>query len=216
MIMKTKLFWTGLVMAAVFFTGCKDPKKEKLEEINQQITELREELESVPVPDDELRINPVLYQISDTHKVFGPHGSETNDLDFGRNVITHLRLLLPKETGGFEVGYMVKTDIGVTLQSNKSFYFYNELGLTESIINICSVAGIVRADGALIPVKITVAGKENPIMWKCKDTDVLTFEALVRKDDLKLLCFTVKELKDYCKAHGLKADAVPYLFFTDD
>ena len=215
--MKMNLFLVGLVMAAVtLFTSCRNQKEKKLDDILRQIDELGEEIKSVPVPDDGSRINYVLYQISDVHKVFGVHGSETKDLDFGGNGFDYYRLLLPKELGGFEVGYLVKTVRGVTLQSNKTFYFYNELGLTESHIDLYSVAGLIRADGSLIPVKITVEGKENPIMRECKDTDVLTFEPLIRDDNVKLLCFTVKELKDYCKTHGLKAKAVPFLFFTDD
>lgn len=215
--MKMNLFLVGLVMAtATLFTSCRNQKEKKLDDILSQIDELEEIIKSVPVPDDGSRINYVLYQISDVHKVFGAHGSETKDLDFGGNAFVYYRLLLPKELGGFEVGYLTKTVCGVTLQSNKAFYFYNELGLTESPIDLYSVAGLIRADGSLIPVKITVEGKENPIMRECKDTDVLTFEPLVRDDNVKLLCFTVKELKDYCKTQGLKADAVPFLFFTDD
>lgn len=216
--MKTKLFMVGLVMAAaVVCLSCSGNTKEKqLKDIKTDIEQLKKDISEQTVPDDELLINPVLYQISDKHVIFDHHGSETDNMDFDGNPIDHRRLLLPREIGGFEVGYVVKTTRGVTLQSKKSFYFYNELGLTESVIDIYSVAGIIRADGSIIPVKITLSGKENPIMWDCKDSDVLTFEPLVRDDNVKLLCFTVKELKDYCKAHGLKADAVPYLFFTDE
>ena len=215
--MKMNLFLVGLVMAAATLcTSCGNPKEKKLDDILSQIDELGEEIKSVPVPDDGSRINYILYQISDVQKVFGVHGSETNDLDFGGNAYDYYRLLLPKELGGFEVGYLAKTVRGVTLQSNKAFYFYDTTGLTDNIVDLYSVAGIVRADGALIPVKITIEGNDNPIMIKCKDSDVLTFEPLVRNDDLKLLCFTVKELKDYCKQNGLKHHGGPFLEFTDD
>ena len=204
------LFLVGLVMAAVtLFTSCRNQKEKKLDDILRQIDELGEEIKSVPVPDDGSRINYVLYQISDVHKVFGAHGSETKDLDFGGNGFDYYRLLLPKELGGFEVGYLVKTVLGVTLQSNKTFYFYNKLGLTSDIVEIYSVAGMILSDGTLIPVKITVKGKDNPIMWECKDTDVLTFEPLVYNTDIKELSFSVKELKEYCTKNGLK-----YRYFT--
>lgn len=214
--MKTKLFVVGLVMAAaVVCLSCSgNTKEKKLKEIADGIEQLDNELKNQQVPDDEVLINHVLYQISDTRKIYNHRGMETDNPDLSGDHIDHSRVLFPKEAGGFEVGYVVKTTRGVTLQSNKSFYFYNALALTGDIIDIYTVVGVIMKDGTLIPVRVTIPTDKNPIMWKCKDTDVLTFEPLVRVD-LKL-SYTVKQLKDYCKAHGLKADAVPYLFFTDD
>lgn len=214
--MKAKFFMVGLVMAAaVVCLSCSgNTKEKKLKEIADGVEQLENDVKNQPVPDDEVLINHVLYQISDTRKIYNHRGMETDTPDFGHDVFTYRRTLFPKENGGFEVGYMVKTTKGVTLQANKAFYFYNTLGLTGDILEIYSVSGVIRADGSIIPVRITIPTDKNPIMWKCKDTDVLTFEPLIRLDFK--LSYTVKQLKDYCKAHGLKADAVPYLFFTDD
>ena len=212
--MKTKFFMTGLVMTAVLLcVSCGNSTERKLKEIRQGVEELEEQIKSRPVPDDEVLINPVLYQISDIRRIYDHRGSETDDLDFGRDHIDHRRILIPKESSGFEVGYLVKTTRGISLQANKTFYFYNKLGLTSDIVEIYSVAGMILSDGTLIPVKITVKGKDNPIMWECKDTDVLNFEPLVRIDFK--LSYTVKELKDYCNKNGIKYDAVPYLQFTN-
>lgn len=214
--MKTKFFMTGLVMAAVLLCGsCGNSTERKLKEIRQGVEELERQMKSRPVPDDDVLINPVLYQISDIRRIYDHRGSETDDLDFGRDHITHMRILFPKETGGFEVGYLVKTTRGVTLQSNKAFYFYNKLGLIGDIVNIYTVAGIVLADGTLVPAKVTIPGNNNPIMIKCKDSDILTFEPLVRNDNIKRLKYTIKDLKDYCKQKGLKHQAGPFLEFTD-
>ncbi len=200
--------------AAVVCLSCGNTKEKKLKEIADGVEQLEQDIKNRPVPDDKVLINTVLYQISDTRKIYNHRGMETDVPDFGHDVITYRRILFPKEAGGFEVGYLVKTSLGVVLQSNKSFYFYNALALTGDIIDIYTVVGVIMKDGTLVPARVTIPGNDNPIMWKCKDTDVLTFEPLL-KVDLKL-SYTVKQLKDYCKAHGLKADAVPYLFFTDD
>ena len=155
--MKTKFFMTGLVMAAVLLCGsCGNSTERKLKEIRQGVEELEKQMKSRPVPDDEVLINPVLYQISDTRRIYDHRGSETDDLDFGRDHIDHRRILIPKESGGFEVGYFVKTTRGISLQANKAFYFYNKLGLTGDIVEIYSVAGMILSDGTLIPVRITV------------------------------------------------------------
>ncbi|MDN0053826.1 hypothetical protein QVN91_12845 [Bacteroides caecigallinarum] len=212
--MKTKFFMTGLaIVAASICVSCGNSTERKLKEIRKGVDELETQMKSRPVPDDKLLINSVLYQISDTRKIYNHRGMETDVPDFGRDHITHMRILFPKETGGFEVGYLVKTTRGISLQANKTFYFYNKLGLTGDIVDIYSVAGMILSDGTFIPVRITVKGKDNPIMWQCKDTDVLTFEPLVRIDFR--LSYTVKELKDYCNKNGIKYDAVPYLQFTD-
>ena len=98
--------------------------------------------------------------------------------------------------------------------TNKVFYFYNELCFCERIHSICSVVGMERSDGKLIPMKILVDGKENPIMKDCKDSDVLRFVPLYGNSDIELK-YTVRELKEYCEKNGLPARAVPFLHFTD-
>ncbi len=94
----------------------------------------------------------------------------------------------------------------------KYFIFYNELCLSERIHSICSVVGMERSDGKLIPMKILVDGKENPIMKDCKDSDVLRFVPLYGNSDIELK-YTVRELKEYCEKNGLPARAVPFPAF---
>lgn len=200
--------------AAALCVSCTNSKENKLRDISNQLDELVEDIKNTPVPDDKITINPVLYQISDVHKVYDHHGAPTDDVDFGRDHMDHSHILIPKENGGFDVGYVVKTTRGITLQANRSFYFYNDLCLKERTKDIINVVGMVKADGTLIPMKILTNGKENQIMKQCKETDVLTFVPLVRKVDTKLT-FTVKELRDYCLKNGLKIHAVPYLKFSD-
>ena len=124
--MKTKLFMVGLVMAAaVVCLSCSgNTKEKKLKEIADGIEQLDNKLKNQQVPDDEVLINHVLYQISDTRKIYNHRGMETDNPDLSGDHIDHSRVLFPKEAGGFEVGYVVKTTRGVTLQSNKSFYFF--------------------------------------------------------------------------------------------
>lgn len=214
--MKTKIFLAGLVMAAAALCiSCSDSREQKLKKIAKELDKLEEEIKNTPVPDNKITINPVLYQISDIHVVYDHHGAPTNDVNFGNDHMDHYRLLLPKENGGFEIGYVVKTTSGITIQANKKFYFYNDLGLKgRSTRELYNVVGIVRNDGSLIPMTIKVNGKDNQIMRKCKDSDVLTFVPLLRGVDVEL-SFTVKELKDYCYKNKLTIDAVPYLKFTN-
>lgn len=210
--MKTKIFWAGLVMAAAAMCVSCSNKGDGQNQENSDAGIIDERAETIP--DSEVLINPTLYEISDTRVIYDSHGALTDDVAFGSDHIGHYRILLPKENGGFEVGYVVKTTRGITLQSNKSFYFYNDLSLKERTNEIINVVGMVRADGSLIPMKITVNGKENQIVFKCQDSDVLTFIPLVRKVETNLT-FTVKEMKDYCNKNGIKAKAVPYLQFSD-
>lgn len=183
---------------AALCISCGDSREQKLKKAIKELHELVEEINNTPVPDNKYTINSVLYQISDIHVVYDRHGMPTNDVDFGSNDhIDHSRLLLPKENGGFEIGYVVKTSRGVTIQANRSFYFYNDLCLKERTRELYNVVGMVRSDGSLIPMTIKVNGKDNQIMRKCKDSDVLTFVPLLRGVDIEL-SFTVKELKDYC------------------
>ena len=107
------------------------------------------------------------------------------------------------------------TESSYVMQSDKYIEGWDgKIPASESFKNLTvsdETAESIFKYGVLVTAD--VKGKDNPIMWQCKDTDVLTFEPLVRIDFR--LSYTVKELKDYCNKNGIKYDAVPYLQFTD-
>ena len=165
------------------------------------------------VQDNKLFINSDLYNISEEHVIFSAHGTPGADPLFGTDHIDHYRTLFIKEDGGLTVGYVVKTTRGITLQTGKSFYFYNDLCLKERTRDLYNIIGMVKNDGSLIPMKIMIDGKDNQIMLECKGDETLTFVPLRGND--KEMQYTVQELKDYCNKHGLTIHAVPYLKFSD-
>ena len=81
---------------------------------------------------------------------------------------------------------------------------------TECLHNI---VGMVKNNGVLIPMKITIDGEDNRIMLECKGDETLTFVPL-RGDDSEIE-YTVQALKDYCYKNKLTIHAVPYLEFTN-
>ncbi|MCX4348172.1 MAG: hypothetical protein OSJ76_00115 [Alphaproteobacteria bacterium] len=225
--MKTKIFWAALaIAAAAICTSCSHSGQKANSSASSDVEEttLNETEETAigneQIPDVEI-LDRVLHAMSNKAVIYNHYGhlvnasSKQGELEFIRgDHIAHYRLLLPKEDGGFKVGYMTKTTRGVSIYANKVFYFYNELCLSERIHSICSVVGMERSDGKLIPMKILVDGKENPIMKDCKDSDVLRFVPLYGNSDIELK-YTVRELKEYCEKNGLPARAVPFLHFTD-
>lgn len=220
--MKTKFFLTGLVMAAVVFVSCGRCNQSKASLDKEETPKAS----VMPVRDNKLTINFDLYNISEEHIAFSSHGTPateplagdtrgtrgTDDM-FGSDHLDHYRTLFVKEDGGLTVGYVVKTTRGITLQTEKSFYFYNDLCLKQRTHSLYNIIGMVKNDGSLIPMKIMIDGKDNQIMRECKGDETLTFVPLRGND--KEMQYTVQELKDYCNKHGLTIDAVPYLKFSD-
>ena len=207
--MKTKFFLTGLVMAAVVFVSCGRSNQSKASLDKEETSKAS----VMTVQDNKLFINSDLYKISEEHVIFSAHGTPGADPLFGTDHIDHYRTLFIKEDGGLTVGYVVKTTRGITLQTGKSFYFYNDLCLKERTRDLYNIIGMVKNDGSLIPMKIMIDGKDNQIMLECKGDETLTFVPLRGND--KEMQYTVQELKDYCNKHGLTIHAVPYLKFSD-
>ena len=86
----------------------------------------------VIVSDNKLFINSDLYNMSEEKVIFNAHGRlDPDNPSFGTDHIDHYRTLFVKENGGLTVGYVVKTTRGITLQTGKTFYFYNDLCLKE-------------------------------------------------------------------------------------
>ena len=97
--------------------------------------------------------------------------------------------------------------------AGKTFYFYNDLCLKERTRDLYNIVGMVKNNGVLIPMKITIDGEDNRIMLECKGDETLTFVPL-RGDDSEIE-YTVQALKDYCYKNKLTIHAVPYLEFTN-
>ena len=163
---------------------------------------------------NKLFINSDLYNMSEEKVIFNAHGRlDPDNPSFGTDHIDHYRTLFVKENGGLTVGYVVKTTRGITLQTGKTFYFYNDLCLKERTRDLYNIVGMVKNNGVLIPMKITIDGEDNRIMLECKGDETLTFVPL-RGDDSEIE-YTVQALKDYCHKNKLTIHAVPYLEFTD-
>ena len=138
--MKTKFFLTGLVMAAVVFVSCGRSNQSKASLDKEETSKAS----VMTVQDNKLFINSDLYNISEEHVIFSAHGTPGADPLFGTDHIDHYRTLFIKEDGGLTVGYVVKTTRGITLQTGKSFYFYNDLCLKERTRDLYNIIGMVK------------------------------------------------------------------------
>ncbi len=191
-------------------TACGGKQKASIETEQTEETSKTE----VIVSDNKLFINSDLYNMSEEKVIFNAHGRlDPDNPSFGTDHIDHYRTLFVKENGGLTVGYVVKTTRGITLQTGKTFYFYNDLCLKERTRDLYNIVGMVKNNGVLIPMKITIDGEDNRIMLECKGDETLTFVPL-HGDDSKIE-YTVQALKDYCHKNKLTIHAVPYLEFTD-
>ncbi len=191
-------------------TACGGKQKASIETEQTEETSKTE----VIVSDNKLFINSDLYNMSEEKVIFNAHGRlDPDNPSFGTDHIDHYRTLFVKENGGLTVGYVVKTTRGITLQTGKTFYFYNDLCLKERTRDLYNIVGMVKNNGVLIPMKITIDGEDNRIMLECKGDETLTFVPL-HGDDSEFE-YTVQALKDYCHKNKLTIHAVPYLEFTD-
>ena len=176
--------------AVLSVTACGGKQKASIETEQTEETSKTE----VIVSDNKLFINSDLYNMSEEKVIFNAHGR------------------LDPDNPSF-VGYVVKTTRGITLQTGKTFYFYNDLCLKERTRDLYNIVGMVKNNGVLIPMKITIDGEDNRIMLECKGDETLTFVPL-RGDDSEIE-YTVQALKDYCYKNKLTIHAVPYLEFTN-
>jgi hypothetical protein len=191
-------------------TACGGKQKASIETEQTEETSKTE----VIVSDNKLFINSDLYNMSEEKVIFNAHGRlDPDNPSFGTDHIDHYRTLFVKENGGLTVGYVVKTTRGITLQTGKTFYFYNDLCLKERTRDLYNIVGMVKNNGVLIPMKITIDGEDKRIMLECKGDETLTFVPL-HGDDSEIE-YTVQALKDYCHKNKLTIHAVPYLEFTD-
>lgn len=191
-------------------TACGGKQKASIETEQTEETSKTE----VIVSDNKLFINSDLYNMSEEKVIFNAHGRlDPDNPSFGTDHIDHYRTLFVKENGGLTVGYVVKTTRGITLQTGKTFYFYNDLCLKERTRDLYNIVGMVKNNGVLIPMKITIDGEDNRIMLECKGDETFTFVPL-HGDDSEIE-YTVQALKDYCHKNKLTIHAVPYLEFTD-
>ncbi len=207
--------------AVLSVTACGGKQKASIETEQTEETSKTE----VIVSDNKLFINSDLYNMSEEKVIFNAHGRlDPDNPSFGTDHIDHYRTLFVKENGGLTVGYVVKTTRGITLQTGKTtrgitlqtgktFYFYNDLCLKERTRDLYNIVGMVKNNGVLIPMKITIDGEDNRIMLECKGDETLTFVPL-RGDDSEIE-YTVQALKDYCYKNKLTIHAVPYLEFTN-
>lgn len=196
--------------AVLSVTACSGKQKASIETEQAEETSKTE----VIVSDNKLFINSDLYNMSEEKVIFNAHGRlDPDNPSFGTDHIDHYRTLFVKENGGLTVGYVVKTTRGITLQTGKTFYFYNDVCLKERTRDLYNIVGMVKNNGVLIPMKITIDGEDNRIMLECKGDETLTFVPL-RGDDSEIE-YTVQALKDYCHKNKLTIHAVPYLEFTD-
>ena len=195
--------------AVLSVTACGGKQKASIETEQTEETSKTE----VIVSDNKLFINSDLYNMSEEKVIFNAHGRlDPDNPSFGTDHIDHYRTLFVKENGGLTVGYVVKTTRGITLQTGKTFYFYNDLCLKERTRDLYNIVGMVKNNG-VIPMKITIDGEDNRIMLECKGDETLTFVPL-RGDDSEIE-YTVQALKDYCYKNKLTIHAVPYLEFTN-
>ena len=196
--------------AVLSVTACGGKQKASIETEQTEETSKTE----VIVSDNKLFINSDLYNMSEEKVIFNAHGRlDPDNPSIGTDHIDHYRTLFVNENVGLTVGYVVKTTRGITLQTGKTFYFYNDLCLKERTRDLYNIVGMVKNNGVLIPMKITIDGEDNRIMLECKGDETLTFVPL-RGDDSEIE-YTVQALKDYCHKNKLTIHAVPYLEFTD-
>lgn len=176
--------------AVLSVTACGGKQKASIETEQTEETSKTE----VIVSDNKLFINSDLYNMSEEKVIFNAHGRlDPDNPSFGTDHIDHYRTLFVKENGGLTVGYVVKTTRGITLQTGKTFYFYNDLCLKERTRDLYNIVGMVKNNGVLIPMKITIDGEDNRIMLECKGDETLTFVPL-RGDDSEIE-YTVQALK---------------------
>ena len=176
--------------AVLSVTACGGKQKASIETEQTEETSKTE----VIVSDNKLFINSDLYNMSEKKVIFNAHGRlDPDNPSFGTDHIDHYRTLFVKENGGLTVGYVVKTTRGITLQTGKTFYFYNDLCLKERTRDLYNIVGMVKNNGVLIPMKITIDGEDNRIMLECKGDETLTFVPL-RGDDSEIE-YTVQALK---------------------
>lgn len=188
--------------AVLSVTACGGKQKASIETEQTEETSKTE----VIVSDNKLFINSDLYNMSEEKVIFNAHGRlDPDNPSFGTDHIDHYRTLFVKENGGLTVGYVVKTTRGITLQTGKTFYFYNDLCLKERTRDLYNIVGMVKNNGVLIPMKITIDGEDNRIMLECKGDETLTFVPL-RGDDSEIE-YTVQALKDYCYKNKLTIHA---------
>lgn len=193
--------------AVLSVTACGGKQKASIETEQTEETSKTE----VIVSDNKLFINSDLYNMSEEKVIFNAHGRlDPDNPSFGTDHIDHYRTLFVKENGGLTVGYVVKTTRGITLQTGKTFYFYNDLCLKERTRDLYNIVGMVKNNGVLIPMKITIDGEDNRIMLECKGDETLTFVPL-RGDDSEIE-YTVQALKDYC--HKNKLTIMLYLIWN--
>ena len=196
--------------AVLSVTACGGKQKASIETEQTEETSKTE----VIVSDNKLFINSDLYNMSEEKVIFNAHGRlDPDNPSFGTDHIDHYRTLFVKENGGLTVGYVVKTTRGITLQTGKTFYFYNDLCLKERTRDLYNIVGMVKNNGVLIPMKITIDGEDNRIMLAGKGDEKLT-SVPVRGADSEII-YKVHALKDYCHKNKLTIHAVPYLEFTD-
>ena len=168
--------------AVLSVTACGGKQKASIETEQTEETSKTE----VIVSDNKLFINSDLYNMSEEKVIFNAHGRlDPDNPSFGTDHIDHYRTLFVKENGGLTVGYVVKTTRGITLQTGKTFYFYNDLCLKERTRDLYNIVGMVKNNGVLIPMKITIDGEDNRIMLECKGDETLTFVPL-RGDDSEI------------------------------
>lgn len=142
--------------AVLSVTACGGKQKASIETEQTEETSKTE----VIVSDNKLFINSDLYNMSEEKVIFNAHGRlDPDNPSFGTDHIDHYRTLFVKENGGLTVGYVVKTTRGITLQTGKTFYFYNDLCLKERTRDLYNIVGMVKNNGVLIPMKITIDGE---------------------------------------------------------
>ena len=178
--------------AVLSVTACGGKQKASIETEQTEETSKTE----VIVSDNKLFINSDLYNMSEEKVIFNAHGRlDPDNPSFGTDHIDHYRTLFVKENGGLTVGYVVKTTRGITLQTGKTFYFYNDLCLKERTRDLYNIVGMVKNNGVLIPMKITIDGEDNRIMLECKGDETLTFVPL-RGDDSEIEYTVRKRVRD--------------------
>ena len=212
--MKAKYFLTGLIVVAVMCCITCSCNKSS-EQPSQQETQPQQQMQVDTLQDDDLLILIDMYSYSDERTIINHRGELSKDVDLGMTHVSHYACLFPVKGGGFVKGFINITTRGVALKVGSSFFFYNALCLKEKPTQLCLVAGIVLDDGTILPAKVEVNGKDQPyyITIKRKDTDVLTYKSL--RGNFDPMSFTVKQMKDYCKAEKITGDNVPFLIFSE-
>ena len=212
--MKAKYFLTGLVMAAVLCCiSCSN--KTKTEEPSKTDQYLPHD-EIVELVDDDVLTVLNMYRYSDARTIINHRGNlSKDDVDFGSTHISHYACLFLTEDGKFLQGFVNISTRGIALKVGKSFFFYNALCLKEHPMEVKLSSGIVLKDGTVLPAKVEVNGKDQPYYMSIerKDNDVLTYKPL--RGDCAAISVSVKQMKDFCKAHKLTDNIVPFLKFDE-